>query len=186
MQGAVGGRAEFEDRIIQHHTVHSTQRRMVCVRRTHLAAYVIVGPGLTALAFSEKKNLAHDKNSNERLFGAQSLPTYLLTTTQMHVPKGAGEHGAPNEVRTSYRDGLTMNRDLRTVFEPLAWPLSASPLLARQPRETLDCEDPPVTQSAGTSRYVSPLDETTRRRYMDGGVRIAGGPPIRRLSPDGL
>ncbi|KAM5546328.1 hypothetical protein V8D89_000454 [Ganoderma adspersum] len=135
-------------------------------------------PGMTAIAFepSEKRDFAHDSASSavdegRRLSLAQSAPAYPQTTTQIHihVSRGAGEGGMLNE------DGLVMGRDRRTVFEPLDSPSSVSPLLVRHPRRRLHHEGPPVTQSAGPSRYVGLQDE--RRRSIDGGVRIAGGPP---------
>lgn len=121
-----------------------------------------------AIAFepSEKRAFAHDSSAVDAgLSLAQSVPAYFQTMTQIHVSRGSGERGMPN---------MMPGCDRRTVFEPLDSPSSASPLLARHPRRAVYYEGLPVTQREGSSHYVGLQGE--RRRSIDGGVRIAGGP----------
>ncbi|KAI1788038.1 hypothetical protein LXA43DRAFT_670403 [Ganoderma leucocontextum] len=164
-----------------------SRRRKQAHRRDHdLTPY---NAGLTALASepSEKQeqDLAHDGNSNSRGSAATSLlslsppvPAYTQAPAETRASgsSGPGERSVPHEIQTTDLDGMRMGRDRRTGFEPLGSPSSASPLLARRPHGGRQQQkDSPITSSAGLSRYTSPLDE--RRRSVDGGVRIAGGPP---------
>ena len=139
-------------------------------------------PGLTALAFeaSGKRDLEHDgKCRDSTATSLLSLPP--LAPTYVHRPAERGESRTPCErniphenTTTDLEDGAGMGGDRRTGFEPLGSPSSASPLLPRRPRGMRNQKDSPIAPSAGTSRYLSPPDD--RRRSMDGGVRLAGGP----------
>ena len=67
-----------------------------------------------------------------------------------------------------------MNSHGRTGFEPLSSLSSVSPLWPQRSRGMQLQKEPPVTPGTGTSRHLSPPDE--RRRSVDGGVRLGGGP----------
>ena len=145
-------------------------------------------PGLTALAFesSEKQERARDGDSRgstvtSLLSLQQTAPAHPQVPAEVRTSWSSGERSVPHEIHTTGLSGMTMGRDRLTGFEPLGSPSSASPLLARHPRGILRHKDSPVTPSVEASRYMSPLDE--RRRSIDGGVRIAGG-PLGGLRPD--
>ncbi|KAM5530004.1 hypothetical protein V8D89_016329, partial [Ganoderma adspersum] len=153
-------------------------RRQKEAKHGDLAPY---DPGLTALAFepSEKQERARDNDSRgstatSLLSLPQTAPAHQHAPAEIRASWSSGERSVPHDIRTTGLSGTAMGRDRLTGFEPLGSPSSASPLLARHPRGILRHKGSPVTSSAGPSRYVSPLDE--RRRSIDGGVRIAGGP----------
>ncbi|PIL28496.1 hypothetical protein GSI_08534 [Ganoderma sinense ZZ0214-1] len=119
-------------------------------------------PGQTtpACESSEKRDLARDNNTNSFAADATS--------------RSASEGGAPHEIRPSDLDGMLVGREGRTVFEPTGSPSAASSLILRHPQRTRERNGHRVTLSIGSSRYVSLREE---RRSVDGGVRLAGGPP---------
>ena len=138
-------------------------------------------PGLTALAFEPSEKQERARRSDGGGSTATSLlslqhtaPAHPHARAEIRTSWSSGERNVPHEIRTTGLSGMAMGRDRLTGFEPLGSPSSASPLLARHPRGILRHKDSPVTPSVEASRYTSPLDE--RRRSVDGGVRIAGGP----------
>ena len=118
-----------------------------------------LGPGPTTLAFerSEKRDLEHDDHS-------------VISDIGPSVSRNTGGREGPREVSITNSDGTNMGRDRRTVFDS---PSSASPLIL-QPPETAHQKSAPIPASTVSSQYVAPCEE---RRSVDGGVRLAGGPP---------
>ncbi|KAM5545308.1 hypothetical protein V8D89_000921 [Ganoderma adspersum] len=117
------------------------------------------GPGPTTLAFerSEKQDLAHNENSGFSVIG-------------IRVSRSTSEHEGAGEITTTNPDGTNVPRDRRTVFDS---PSSAPPLILQHP-EPAGQKSAPIPESVESSQYVVPCEG---RRSVDGGVRLAGGPP---------
>ena len=118
-----------------------------------------LGPGPTTLAFerSEKRELEHDDHS-------------VVSAIGICVSGTTGEREGPREVSITNSEGTNMPRDRRTVLDS---PSSVSPFILQHP-ETAGQNGAPIPASAVSSQYVVPWEE---RRSVDGGVRLAGGPP---------
>ncbi|KAM5545324.1 hypothetical protein V8D89_000937 [Ganoderma adspersum] len=135
-------------------------------------------PSLTALAFeaSAKQDLVHDDNSGSSaadavLSLAESAPAYPQSTLDIHISKSAREDGELHEIRATNLGRTNMGSGRRTVFEPPPGsPSTDAPPVLQQVRQ----KGAPTPASAGPSRYGVQCEE--RRRSVDGGVRLAGGP----------
>lgn len=93
-----------------------------------------------------------------------------IVDTDIRMSKGSSKGGASHEVGTANLNGMTMCRDRRTSSDPPGSPSSPSTLTPRHPQRIRQPNNFLVTQS----HYWSPWE---RRRFIDGGVRLAGGPP---------
>ena len=111
----------------------------------------------------------------------QTAPIYLQTLAENHTSRSSGDRGVRHQVQVASLSGTTMGCDRLTGSEPLGSPSSASAIFGQRPYGTLQHKGSTVTQSVKTSRQMSPLED--RRRSIDGGVRVTGG-PFRGLRQD--
>ena len=97
---------------------------------------------------------------------SESAPAYPQPTLDIRTLKSTREGGESHEISVT---NLCPSR--RTLFElSRSSPLADAPTVPQQARQ----KDAPIPTSAGPSRTVVRCGE--RRRSVDGGVRLAGGP----------
>ena len=97
---------------------------------------------------------------------SESAPAYPQPTLDMRTLKSAREGGNSHEISAT-----NLGPGRRTLFElSPGSPLADAPTAPQQARQ----KDAPTPTSAGPSRTVVRCGE--RRRSVDGGVRLAGGP----------
>ncbi|KAI0752380.1 hypothetical protein C8Q80DRAFT_448537 [Daedaleopsis nitida] len=149
-------------------------------------------PGLMSLASddSEKRMLARDSDYRTSL--ATTAPPYSLTDN-LHRGEGRSRResvdGTARGLGDRVQDEGNCEQEHTELagYEALASPPSTSPLISPQRRSALSptTSSPIAIVQPRESRI--PSGEVTnfgRRRSLDGGVRIAGGPPGMRRVPD--